>query len=108
MENATATASFDLTWLIQAVEELEQARAHDAARLEALEREVASSVKRRDSIEIGTAGKGGAMKAYLDGAGDPRDNDKIVLELRRVLSLVGGTPAPFDPLQAAKVKEASA
>jgi hypothetical protein len=86
--------SGDMAWLITTVEALEQAHAEDARRLEILEREVANSVKRRDSVEIGTPSKGGAIKVYLDGAGDPKANDMIVLELRRVLALAGGVPQP--------------
>jgi len=88
------TTNGDLAYLILAVEALEKARAHDCIRLENIERELANSVKRRDSVEIGTPAKGGAMKAYVDGAGDSKDNDAIILELRRVLALAGGTPQP--------------
>jgi len=88
------TNTGDMAWLITTVEALDQERAELKARVEALEREVANSVKRRDSVEIGTPSKGGTIKVYLDGAGDPKANDMIVLELRRVLALAGGMPQP--------------
>ena len=48
---------------------------------------------RRSSIKVGTPGKGGVIKAYLDPFGDPAENDKAVLECIRLLKLAGGSPA---------------
>ena len=83
----------NLAWLLTTVEALEQAHARDTARLEVLEHEIANSVKRRDSIELGTAGKGGQLKCYLDFTGSAEDNEKIIKEAQRLLKIAGGVPA---------------
>ena len=57
------------------------------SRIEALEREISSAIKRRDSLEWGTAGKGGQLKVYFDTCGDPAKNDAQVAEAKRVLAL---------------------
>jgi hypothetical protein len=83
----------NLAWLVQTVERQERERACDAARMEALEREVSGSVKRRDSIEWGTPSKGGACKVYLDLMGDPKANEAIIAEAKRLQALATGQQA---------------
>lgn len=58
-------------------------------RVEKLER-LALDNKRRDSVEIGTPAKGGALKIYIDAGGDPVENDRILAEGKRVLAEAQG------------------
>lgn len=58
-------------------------------RVEKLER-LALDNKRRDSVEIGTPAKGGALKCYFDAGGEPAENDRILAEAKRVLSEAQG------------------
>jgi hypothetical protein len=81
----------NIAWLLQTVEAHEHALILMCKRIEELEREVASSVKRRDSITVGTPAKGGESKAYYDALGTKEENDKIVEEAKRMLAKMGGT-----------------
>ena len=87
------TTDANIVWLNQTVEGLAQEWPMVIERLGALEREIANAVKRRDSVEIGTAGKGGQLKVYFDSMGDPKANDAAVAEAKRVLLMAGGTAA---------------
>jgi hypothetical protein len=89
-----ARNSADMAWLLTTVEANERTLRELLLRLETVENELANAVRRRDSVEIGTAGKGGGMKVYFDALGCPDDNDRAVEEARRVLTKAGGTPAP--------------
>jgi hypothetical protein len=83
------TTNGDLAYLILAVEALEKARAHDCIRLENIERELANSVKRRDSIEVaGTRNGGIGGKAYVDLLGDPKENERALEEQLRLFGIV--------------------
>ena len=73
-------------WLIATVERLEDENKQLLLRLEAAEKELSGSVKRRDSVEIGTPAKGGAMKIYFDASAPAADNDILVTEAKRVLT----------------------
>ena len=85
--------SGELAWLLTTVEHQEGALMEIMDRLEAMEKELSNAVKRRDSVEIGTAGKGGQLKVYFDSMGDPKANDAAVAEAKRVLLMAGGTAA---------------
>lgn len=68
-------------------------------RLESVERELANAVRRRDSVEIGTAGKGGQLKVYFDALGSHDDNLRAVQEARDVLVEAGGIPQVKAPAE---------
>jgi hypothetical protein len=85
--------SGDIAWLLTTVEYQEGALMEVMDRLEVIEKELSNAVKRRDSVEIGTAGKGGQLKVYFDSMGDPKANDAAVAEAKRVLLMAGGTAA---------------
>jgi hypothetical protein len=83
------TTKGEIVWLIQAVEALEKAHVHDCIRLENIERELANSVKRRDSIEVaGTRNGGIGGKAYVDLLGDPKENERALEEQLRLFGIV--------------------
>lgn len=58
-------------------------------RVEKLEK-LALDNKRRDSVEIGTPAKGGALKVYFDAGGDTAENDRILAEGKRILAEAQG------------------
>jgi hypothetical protein len=60
-------------------------------RLGAVEKELAGSVKRRDSVDIGTPSKGGNLKVYFDASAPSEENDRMIEEGRRMLSAAAGT-----------------
>jgi len=82
----------NLAYLEGQVETMGKALIDLTLRLGAAEKELAGSVKRRDSVDIGTPSKGGNLKAYFDAAGDPNENDRILAEARRMLCEAGGVP----------------
>lgn len=78
-------------WLMQTVTELTERVNFLETRLNEAEIELDATVKRRDSIEIGTAGKGGQLKIYFNALGDRVTNDGALIESQRLLILAGGT-----------------
>ena len=80
-----------LAYVVMWAEQSEKALKEIFERLERAERELEQSVKRRDSVEIGTPAKGGALKLYLDALGDPTTNDIALAEMKRVLANANGT-----------------
>jgi hypothetical protein len=80
----------ELAYVVMWAEQSEKALKEIFERLERAERELALSVKRRDSVEIGTPARGGSTKYYLDFAGAPEENDRIIAEGKRCLAQAGG------------------
>jgi hypothetical protein len=77
-------------WLMQEAEAWAQERKDFRARLEAVERELSAAVLRRDSMDIGTAGKGGNFKHYLDPGASLEENDRLMAEEARNFVNGGG------------------
>lgn len=82
-------------WLKTTVEEQQRTIGQLLERLTKAEAELNASVKRRDSVEIGTPAKGGSCKIYFDASAPIAENDLLVAEARRVLLTAGGAPAPI-------------
>ena len=89
------TNTGDMAWLITTVEALDQERAGLKARVEALEREVANSVKRRDSVEISsTRANGIGGKVYIDCDAGEAYNNRLMDEELRARAYVDARIAP--------------
>ena len=79
----------ELAYVVMWAEQSEKALKEVFERLERAERELEQSVKRRDSVEIGTPSKG-ALKCYFDASARSEDNDALIEEAKRVLSMAQG------------------
>jgi hypothetical protein len=89
-ENEPQKTNGEYVWLIQEAEAWAQERKDYKARLEAVEREQSAVMKRRDSIDIGTAGKGGNFKHYFDPGAPVEENDHLLAEAARNHVNAGG------------------
>jgi len=81
----------NLAYLEGQVEVMGKALVDLTLRLGMVEKELAGTVKRRDSVDIGTPSKGGNLKVYFDANAPSEENDRMIEEGRRVLSAAAGT-----------------
>jgi hypothetical protein len=87
-------AAMDQEYIALMIEEHNRQIGELLERVTAAEQELAATVKRRDSVEIGTPAKGGALKLYFDAGAPAAENEALMVEAKRVLGLGGGSPAP--------------
>ena len=87
-------ADATLEYLASEVDRLGKLNEHLIKRLDAVEDELSRSIQRRDSISIGTEGKGGNLKCYFDATASAEENDRLMVEARRMLVQAGGSPLP--------------